>query len=215
MRIAVAVADQERRWRRDHGEADVPEGPEFDLGELRERLSRTEQAGLDTAWVPQYPVGNGAVAAIAALAPATSRIEIGTAILPVYPRNPLLVAQQAGMLHRLTGGRFTLGLGVALPDTIEGVYGIPYARPAATMESFLDRVLDCLGLDPAARPPVLVAAPGPRMLRLPATKSDGVILTYVNPRSVGEYFVPAVAAAAREAGRPNPAQRRDLVLVGH
>jgi alkanesulfonate monooxygenase SsuD/methylene tetrahydromethanopterin reductase-like flavin-dependent oxidoreductase (luciferase family) len=207
----VQVADLELGWLRGwfRGEVDtdvagLPKGPEFDAGELAERAARADRLGLSTVWVPQYPIGMDAVVALGAIAGNTSRIELGTAITPVLPRHPLVVAQQAQTLYDLTSGRFTLGIGIALPDQMEGVYGIPFRRPVAHMEQFLDRLLERLGSDRSERPQVLVAALGERMLRLAAAKSDGVILTYVNPRTIEDYVAPIVAAGAREAGRSAP-----------
>jgi alkanesulfonate monooxygenase SsuD/methylene tetrahydromethanopterin reductase-like flavin-dependent oxidoreductase (luciferase family) len=197
----------ELAWMRDQPGADVaalPKGPEFDGRELAERAVRAERLGLSTVWVPQYAIGMDAVAALAATAGSTSRIELGTAVLPILPRNPLLVAQQAQTLYDLTGRRFTLGIGVSLPGQMEGFYGIPFRRPVAHMEAFLDRLLDRLGPDGSRRPQVLVAALGERMLRLGAAKSDGVVLTYVNARAIDEYAAPIVARAAREAGKSAP-----------
>jgi 5,10-methylenetetrahydromethanopterin reductase len=84
------------------------------------------------------------------------------------------------------------------------VYGIPFHRPAAHMEAFLDRLLERLGNDGSRPPQVLVAALGERMLRLAAAKSDGIILAYVNPRAIEDYVVPIVNGAARKAGRSRP-----------
>jgi alkanesulfonate monooxygenase SsuD/methylene tetrahydromethanopterin reductase-like flavin-dependent oxidoreductase (luciferase family) len=194
-------------WLRNQPGADLgvlPKGPEFDARELADRAARAKGLGLSTVWVPQYAIGMDAVVALGAIAGSTSRIELGTAVLPILPRNPLLVAQQAQTLYDLTGGRFTLGIGVSLPGQMEGFYGIPFRRPAAHMEAFLDRLFERLGTDGSKRPPVLVAALGERMLSLGAAKSDGVILTYVNARAIEEYAAPIVARAASDAGRSAP-----------
>jgi alkanesulfonate monooxygenase SsuD/methylene tetrahydromethanopterin reductase-like flavin-dependent oxidoreductase (luciferase family) len=213
----VQVADLElgwlRGWFRGQAGADspagpdiatLPKGPEFAAAELAERAGRAERLGLSTVWVPQYAIGMDAVAALAAIARSTSRIELGTAILPILPRHPLVVAQQAETLRDLSGGRFTLGIGVALPDQMEGVYGIPFRRPAARMEAFLDRLSERMDGDGSRRPQVLVAALGERMLRLAGAKSDGIILTYVNARAIEDYAGPIVNGAARQAGRSAP-----------
>jgi alkanesulfonate monooxygenase SsuD/methylene tetrahydromethanopterin reductase-like flavin-dependent oxidoreductase (luciferase family) len=194
-------------WLRAQPGADVavlPKGPEFDAGELAERAGRAEALGLSTVWVPQYSIGMDAVAALAAIASSTTRVELGTAVLPIFPRHPLVVAQQAQTLYDLTGGRFTLGIGVSRPEPMEEVYGVHFRRPAAYTEAFLDRLWEGLGADGLGRPEVLVAALGERMLRVGAANSDGIILTYINASSMEDYAVPIVTRAAREAGRSAP-----------
>ena len=71
----------------------------------------------------------------------TERIEIGTAVVPVQPRHPIALAQQALSTQAVCGGRLTLGLGVSHHWVIDEMLGLPYERPVPTMRSHLD-VLD-------------------------------------------------------------------------
>ena len=83
-----------------------------------------ESAGLDMAWVPEA-YSFDAVSLLGYLAASTTRVEIGSGILPVYTRTPTLTAMTAASLDALSGGRFILGLGVSGPQVIEGWHGSP------------------------------------------------------------------------------------------
>ena len=72
---------------------------------------------------------------------ATGRIELGTAVVPVQPRHPVALAQQALSVQAVCEGRLALGLGVSHHWVVDGMLGLPYERPAATMRAHLD-VLD-------------------------------------------------------------------------
>src|SRR5689334_17275271 len=100
-----------------------------------------EEAGLTTLWVPQIPDDFDALTAAALIGAQSSRIEIGTAVVPVQPRHPIALAQQALSTQAVCGGRLTLGLGVSHHWIIDEMMGLSYERPAATMRSYLD-VLD-------------------------------------------------------------------------
>src|SRR4051812_9798964 len=100
-----------------------------------------EEAGLATVWIPQIPDEFDALTAVTLVGTETSRIEIGTAVVPVQPRHPIALAQQALSTQAVCGGRLSLGLGVSHHWIIDEMLGMPYERPVATMRSYLD-VLD-------------------------------------------------------------------------
>ena len=100
-----------------------------------------EDAGLSTVWIPQIPDEFDALTAVALAGAATNRIEIGTAVVPVQPRHPIALAQQALSTQAVCGGRLTLGLGVSHHWIIDEMLGLPYEKPVQTMRSYLD-VLD-------------------------------------------------------------------------
>src|ERR1700728_4050593 len=87
-----------------------------------------EQAGLDIVWVAEA-YGYDGVSQMGYLAARTERMEIGSAILPIYSRTPTLLAQTAAGLDAVSGGRFILGLGASGPQVIEGWHGVPYTEP--------------------------------------------------------------------------------------
>src|SRR5271168_4717478 len=87
-----------------------------------------ERAGLDIVWVAEA-YGYDGVSQMGYLAARTERMEIGSAILPIYSRTPTLLAQTAAGLDAVSGGRFILGLGASGPQVIEGWHGVPYTSP--------------------------------------------------------------------------------------
>ena len=182
-----------------------------------------EDSGLATVWVPQIPDEFDALTAAAVIGSATTRLEIGTAVVPIQPRHPIALGQQALSVQAICGGRLALGLGVSHHWIIADMLGIPYERPAATMRAYLDvldqalagpgtvdvdngtfRIRNPLDITDLASTSVLLAALGPRMLRLAGERADGTILWMADERAIGTHIAPIITAAAETAGRPAP-----------
>jgi len=182
-----------------------------------------EDAGLSSVWVPQIPDEFDALTAATVVGQATSRIEIGTAVVPVQPRHPIALAQQALSVQAVCEGRLALGLGVSHHWIIEEMFGLSYERPLRTMRAYLDvlepalrgpgpvdvenelfRVHNPLDITDVAPTPVLLAALGPAMLRLAGERTDGTILWMADERAIASHVVPALTAAAASAGRHAP-----------
>src|ERR687898_858349 len=108
---------------------------------LRTDARWAEEAGLASVWIPQIPDDFDALTAATLVGAETERIEIGTAVVPVQPRHPIALAQQALSVQAICGGRLSLGLGVSHHWIIDEMLGLPYERPAPTMRAYLD-VLD-------------------------------------------------------------------------
>jgi F420-dependent oxidoreductase-like protein len=182
-----------------------------------------DEAGLDTIWTPQIPDEIDVMTAVTLLGTATSRIEIGTSIVPLQPRHPVVLAQQALSNQAVCQGRFTLGLGVSHHWIIKEMMGLPYERQALTMRCYLDvldqalagpgivevknelfdihQPLDITDLTPT---PVLIAALGPVMLKLAGERTSGTVLWLADERTVASHVVPSISKAAEGAGRPAP-----------
>lgn len=190
---------------------------------LRADAAWAEGAGLASVWIPQIPDDFDALTAAAVVGLATERIEIGTAVVPVQPRHPIALAQQALSTQAVCEGRLALGLGVSHHWIIEDMLGLPYERPAATLRAHLDvlepalagpgkvdvenemfRVHNPLDITDLAPTPLLIAALGPAMLRLAGERCDGTILWMADERAVGSHVAPRLRAAAEAAGRPMP-----------
>jgi F420-dependent oxidoreductase-like protein len=184
-----------------------------------------EEAGLASLWIPQIPDDFDALTAAALIGRETSRIEIGTAVVPVQVRHPIALAQQALSVQVVCEGRLSLGLGVSHHWVIDEMLGLSYERPAATMRASLDvldrafaaagpgmvdveneqfRVHNPLDITDRTATPVLLAALGPVMLRLAGERTDGTILWLADERAIGTHVVPRLTAAAESAGRPSP-----------
>lgn len=203
-------------------------GPERGGG--RRKLTRmiddiawAEAAGLDTAWIPQIPSDFDALTAVALMGVSTTRIELGTAVVPLQAQHPIALARQALSVQAACDGRLALGIGPSHHWIIRDMLGLPYERPAAYTRDYLD-VLDAAlagpgpidvengsfavhnpsDLGPVAPLPVLIAALGPVMLALAGERADGTVLWMADERAVAEHVVPRITKAAEAAGRPAP-----------
>jgi F420-dependent oxidoreductase-like protein len=192
------------------------------IEELAAAAQGAQDRGLEF-WVPQL----GDIDALTALAVVGQRVPglpVGTAVVPTYPRHPMVMAMQALTVQAATGNRFTLGIGLSHRVVIEGAYGMSFARPVHHMRQYLEILMPLLhdgkvsfeGDDLTARtfapmrvagaepPAVLVAALGVQMLRLAGRLADGTALWMVGPKTVADHVVPTISAAAEAAGRRSP-----------
>jgi F420-dependent oxidoreductase-like protein len=96
-----------------------------------------EKAGLDVVWVAEA-YSYDAPSFMGYLAAKTERLEIGSAILPIYSRTPTLIAMTAAGIDAMSGGRCILGLGASGPQVIEGFHGVPYDRPLTRTREIID-----------------------------------------------------------------------------
>ncbi|GCB52617.1 TIGR03564 family F420-dependent LLM class oxidoreductase [Streptomyces sp. NL15-2K] len=182
-----------------------------------------EEAGFDTVWVPQVPTDFDALTAIALMGTVTTRIELGTAVVPVHAQHPIALARQALSAHAAAQGRLALGVGASHHWIVRDMLGLPYEKPAAYLRDYLEvlgtgvsgassvdvtnerfTVHNPLGLAPVAPLPVLVAALGPVMLRIAGERADGTVLWMADERAVAEHVAPRITKAAAAAGRPAP-----------
>jgi 5,10-methylenetetrahydromethanopterin reductase len=189
------------------------------LAELADQLRRAAGDGFASAWMSQV-FGLDALTALAVAGSQVPGIELGTAVVPTYPRH---TAQQALTAALAVGpGRLALGIGLSHKIVIEDMYGYSFDRPARHMREYLSVLLPLLdgtavsvdgntlsahiGLSAprAGRVPVLLAALAPRMLTLAGEQADGTVLWMTGPATVRDYVVPAISAAASAAGRPIP-----------
>ena len=190
---------------------------------LRADARWAEEAGLATVWIPQIPDEFDALTAATIVGVETTRIEIGTAVVPVQPRHPIALAQQALSVQAVCEGRLALGLGVSHHWIIDEMLGLPYERLVATMRAYIDvleqalygpgvvevendlfRVHNPLDITDVTPTPILLAALGPRMLQLCGQRTEGTILWMADERAIGSHIVPNLSRAAEAAGRVVP-----------
>jgi F420-dependent oxidoreductase-like protein len=100
-------------------------------------VAEFETAGLDMVWVAEA-YGLDGPSLMGYLAALTERVEIGSAILPIYTRTPTLIAMTAAGVDTLSDGRFHLGLGSSGPQVIEGFHGVPFNAPIARTREIVD-----------------------------------------------------------------------------
>lgn len=198
-------------------------GERTSIDQLLANAREAEARGFATGWVPHIPWSLDALTALAVVARETRRIELGTAVVPTFPRHPMSLAQDALSVQAVAGGRFTLGIGPSHPVVIEKMYGLSYDKPAAHTAEYIEVLRRCFAgtgmvdhdgelfhvhamLDvPGGSPvPILVAALAPRMLELTGRLADGTITYWADERAVGDHIVPRITAAAAAAGRPDP-----------
>ncbi|KBZ59472.1 LLM class F420-dependent oxidoreductase [Mycobacterium colombiense] len=211
MRIGLMVGSDKERSRADR------------LAGLIDDSVAAEGGGFTAFWMPQVPGYLDAMTAVALIGQATDRIEIGTAVVPIQTRHPIIMAQQALTTQVACGGRFTLGIGPSHHWIVNSQLGLPYDRPARLMRDYL-AVLDASFAGPGAvdvdnenycvhspvdvtdalEMPVLLSALGPTMLQLAGERAGGTILWMADERAIGDHVVPRITAAAGAAGRPAP-----------
>lgn len=191
------------------------------LGRLADDVRRAADDGFPSAWISQI-FGVDALTALAVAGRGVPGIELGTAVVPTYPRHPAVLAQQARTTALSLEGRFTLGIGLSHKIVIEDMYGYDYGRPVRHMDEYLSVLLPLLNGENASfkgetlqgsiglsvpnegRVPLLLAALGPKMLKLAAERADGTVLWMTGPTTVKEHIAPTITAAAKAAGRGEP-----------
>src|SRR5438128_248609 len=100
------------------------------------QAKRAEADGFASGWFANI-MGMDAIMAAALCARETRRIELGTAVVPTFPRHPHAMAQQALSAQAIAGGRFTLGIGLSHQIVIEGMLGLSFAKPYSHMKEYL------------------------------------------------------------------------------
>ena len=208
MRIGLMIGSDKERSRADR------------LTGLLDDGKAAETDGFASFWIPQVPGYLDAMTAVALLGQVTERIEIGTAVVPIQTRHPLIMAQQALTTAVACAGRFTLGIGPSHHWIITDQLGLSYDKPASLVRDYLDvldaafagpgpiavdnnsfRVHSPLDVTDEVGVGVLVAALGPAMLRIAGERTGGTILWMADERAIGDYVVPRITDAAAAAGR--------------
>jgi F420-dependent oxidoreductase-like protein len=196
-------------------------GPDATLDGLVARCRALEERGFASIWMANI-FGLDAIGALAVVGRETRRIELGTAVVPTYPRHPVAMAQQALTTQAAARGRFVLGIGLSHRIVIENMLGLSYAKPARHMREYLSvlgpllrkqpasfqgeeyRVNAGLDVADAEAVPLLVAALGERMLAIAGALAAGTILWMTGPKTIESHIGPRLRQAASEAGRPAP-----------
>ncbi|MET8008903.1 LLM class F420-dependent oxidoreductase [Streptomyces sp. NPDC005271] len=191
---------------------------------LIDQVRQAADAGVGSVWFSQQQHVD-AVTLAALAGQAVPGIGLGTSVVPIYPRHPIALAAQARTAQAASGGRFQLGLGLSSKEYVEGSYGVPFDRPIRHLREYLtvlrtllaDGTVDFDGetlrahlffgpaVVPGADPsPILVAAMGPKALRVTGELADGTMPFLATPKVLAEHVVPTIGASAKAAGRPAP-----------
>jgi F420-dependent oxidoreductase-like protein len=196
----------------------------FTVEEQVQQIVDEERDGFECAWFGQV-FGGDSLTVIALAGARTTRIELGTTVVPTYLRHPFAMAQQAMTVYAAAGGRFTLGIGPSHHMVVEGMWGMSYDRPARHVREYLDvliplarsgrvahngelyrvngaiSVRELRDLPPM---PVIISALAPAMLKLAGSVADGTVTWMTGPKTIETHVVPSIAKAAAGAGRPAP-----------
>jgi 5,10-methylenetetrahydromethanopterin reductase len=193
--------------------------PGADLATALALAGRAAEVGYESLWVT-HGVGRDALLVLGAYGTVAPGVGLGTGVLPIYPRHPVLLAQEALTLSDLSGGRLRLGIGVSHRPSMVGGLGLEMGRPLDVMREYVEVLRAALGgrvehagaryrvswqsglpkLPPA--PPVLLAGLGPRMLELAGEIADGAVLWLCAPAYIRDHAVPAIARGRTRAGKP-------------
>lgn len=179
--------------------------------------------GVRQVWLNQrFDVDALTLAAV--ISAAVRGLGVGTAVVPINPRHPLLVASAAQTAQAAAHGNFSLGIGLGGNALEQRAFGIPSGKEVTRLREYLtvlrsirdDGEVDFQGQELAARPPlspavaggrpfpVYVAALGPRALHAAGELADGTVTYLAGPRTIEEFIAPTIARAAADAGRPPP-----------
>ncbi len=195
--------------------------PTTGLDEIVRQARASESDGFPVLAMPNI-FGHDAIGALTVVGRETERIELMTAVVPMHPRHPVAIAQQALTAQAAAGGRFSLGIGLSHKIVIENMLGLSYTQHAAYTREYLSvlksllageqvsfrgeffRVNAQVSVPDVSDVPILVAALGPRMLQVTGELADGTITWMTGTKTLEGFTVPAIRAAAEAAGRPEP-----------
>lgn len=188
---------------------------------LVQHIVQAEADGFPTYWLAQAGLVE-ALSVFVAAAHQTTRIELGTAVVPTFQRHPTTLAGQALTAQAATNGRIALGIGLSHQPVIEDRLALRFERPVRHLVDYLD-ILQPLLTEGAAdhhgdiwtavaqsarptdvAPPVLVAALGPQTLKVCGQRTDGTVLWLVGPKTIANHIAPRLHEAAESANRPTP-----------
>jgi len=191
------------------------------IDEAVDKIVQAERDGFATVWLANV-FSLDALTVLALAGQKTSKIELGTAVIPTYPRHPHALAQQAATVNAAVGGRLALGIGRSHQVVIETMMGLRYDKPIAHMRDYVDviraltrdgncavdgkayRVHAPLAVRGGSAFPIFIGALMPKMLELCGQLCDGTLTWMSGPVHLERSIVPALAASSAAAGRPMP-----------
>jgi F420-dependent oxidoreductase-like protein len=187
------------------------------------RATRLRERGLTRLWASQT-YGPDTLTVFAVLGRELADLDLGTAVIPIQPRHPSMLAAQARTVQDCMGGSLSLGIGLSHRVIVEGQWGLSFDRPAQFMLEYLtvlapmvrgeavdvngERVSmhapGAVGPKNVRTPSLLVAALGPVMLRAAGQLSDGTCLWLTGPTTIKNHVAPTLNEAAAQAGKDAP-----------
>ncbi|WP_445168628.1 TIGR03564 family F420-dependent LLM class oxidoreductase [Mycolicibacterium sp. Dal123E01] len=193
------------------------------VDDLVTQAREAHTVGVRQVWFPQR-FDLDAIALAAVVGAAVPGLHVGTSVVPLNPRHPLIVAGLAQTAQAASHGHFSLGLGLGAHEPERVAFGQAWPNTITRLREHLTvlrSVFDTgtvhfhgseLSADPewdvrvpGGHPvPVYVAAMGPKALAVTGELADGTLPYLAGPRTIEEFIVPVIGRAAAEAGRPRP-----------
>jgi F420-dependent oxidoreductase-like protein len=191
------------------------------IDDVVNEAKQAERDGFASYWAPNI-FGHDALTALAIVGREVPRIEIGTSVVPTYPRHPIAIAQQSHTVNAASKGRLCLGIGLSHKVVVEGMLGLSYDKPVRHLREYLSVLMPLarceksnfvgetyttkgslhgVGSSPFS---VVVAALGPQLLRVTGALADGTLTWCTGPKTLQSLTVPTINEAAKIAGRPAP-----------
>ncbi len=203
--------------------------PQLSVRNIQSLGSLAEENGYGELWMTEGE-GRDSLTQLTAIGTVTSQIRLGTGILPMFSRSPLITAMSSAGLASVTGDRFILGLGVGNRPATEQLHGLKYQQPIEHLRDLVHIVRGLLRSEevsysgkaitvdkaslgnaaPTERLPIYIAALGPRMLQLAGEVADGVLLSWTASHYLEE-AIQLVWDGATAVGR-DPA---DVEIAGY
>lgn len=179
--------------------------------------------GVRQIWLAQM-FDYDAITLAALIGVAVPGLTVGTSVVPLNPRHPLVIASAAQTAQAATHGNFVLGVGLGAHHLEQQAFGISPGRTVTRLREHLtvlravfhDGAVEVHGEEITAAPtapvrvaggtpiPVYVAAMGPKALAVTGELADGTLPFLAGPRTIEDFIEPALAKAAADAGRPRP-----------
>jgi alkanesulfonate monooxygenase SsuD/methylene tetrahydromethanopterin reductase-like flavin-dependent oxidoreductase (luciferase family) len=193
--------------------------PRLSVADIQSLGASAEEHGYGEIWMTEG-AGRDSLTQLTAIATATSRIGLGTGILPMFSRTPLITAMSSAGLAAVSDGRFILGLGVGNRTATEDGHGVAYSQPIEHLRDMVNIIRGLLvgkevsykgkaitvngaslgDARPVKAAPIYIAALGPRMLQLAGEVADGVLLSWTAASYLKE-AIQLVRDGAAKAGR--------------
>ena len=184
------------------------------------KIRQAEQAGVQQIWMTQSVGMMDTLTLFAAAATHTTRVRFGTAIVPIYPRHPLVMAQQVVTVDALAPGRLRLGVGTSHRQVMENIYGYSMLSPLAYLREYVEVMRQVLwegrvdyqgkflkvatSFPRTAQIPLLVSALGEKAFRLAGEIADGAISWMCPVPYLLDKALPALRSGAQASNRPSP-----------
>jgi F420-dependent oxidoreductase-like protein len=187
------------------------------------QAARAYELGVRQVWLAQQ-FDHDAIALAGLVGAAVPGLGVGTSVVPINPRHPLIVASLAQTAQAASHGNFSLGLGLGAHEPERQAFGTSWLNTIGRLREHLTVLrsifdtgaVDFTGDEISAQPgwpvrvaggtpvPVYVAAMGPKALQVTGELADGTLPFIAGPRAIEEFIQPTIAKAAADAGRPKP-----------